>query len=98
MQLEDLAREYVRPVIKAAADILTDGEFLGRARCQIDIVRLNTALRILQQPRAAQVWVPTGADLALPATEDEIGAIALRAAYAYGRSAGLRAFDPPVGT
>jgi hypothetical protein len=32
------------------------------------------------------------------ATEDEIGAIALRAAYAYGRSAGLRAFDPPVGT
>jgi hypothetical protein len=98
VQLEDLAREYVRPVINAAADILTDGEFLGRARCQIDIVRLNTALRILQQPRAAQVWVPTGADLALPATEDEIGAIALRAAYAYGRSAGLRAFDPPVGT
>jgi hypothetical protein len=61
-------------------------------------VRLNTALRVLQQPRSGQGWVPTGADPALPATEDEIGAIALRAAYAYGRSAGLRAFDPPVGT
>lgn len=63
-----------------------------------EYIRLNSALRILQQPRTAQVWVPSGVDLALPATEHEIGAIALRAAYAYGRSAGLGAFDPPVGT
>jgi hypothetical protein len=99
VKLDELADSCIRPVIEAAAAVLTEGEFLGRARCHIDIVRLGAALKLWDQVQSSGAgWVPVAADLPLPATDDDIASIALRAAYAYGRSAGLRAYDPPVGS
>jgi hypothetical protein len=92
VHFEELARDYICPSIKAATELLTIGEFLGRARCQVDVIQLGEALLVEQQgDRAGPAWVPTLADIALPATEPELEAIALRAAYAYGRSIGLPA-------
>jgi hypothetical protein len=97
VKLDQLAGGYIRPVVKAAAAVLTEGEFLGRARCHIDLVRLGTALKLCDQVQSSGAgWVPVAADLSLPATEEDIALVALRAAYAYGRSAGLRAWDPPL--
>jgi hypothetical protein len=97
VKLDQLADGYIRPVVKAAAAVLTEGEFLGRARCHIDLVRLGTALKLWDQVQSSGAgWVPVATDLPLPATEEDIASVALRAAYAYGRSAGLRAWDPPL--
>jgi hypothetical protein len=97
VQLDQLAREYIVPVLRVTAGILEAGEFLGRARCQIDLLELGETMSIWDQHGDAPPWVPVGADLSLPAARDDIDAIALRATYAYGRSVGLHAWDPPVG-
>jgi hypothetical protein len=97
VRLDEFSRAYIRPVIEAAASVLTAGEFLGRARCHIDLVRVGLALILENQVQnSGGAWVPVDADLVLPASEPEIDAIALRAAYAYGRSAGLHAWDAPI--
>ncbi len=96
VRLDALARTHIRPVIEAAASILVAGEFLGRARCHIDLVRLGTALTLEDQVQTSgAAWVPVEADLALPILESEVDEVALLAAYAYGRSARLHAWDRP---
>jgi len=99
MQLNDIAQNYIRPAIKATTDLLTAGEFLGRARCQVDVVLLSLAVMVQQQGnQSGRAWVPTAADLTLPVTDAELDAVALRAAYAFGRSMGLPFWDPPIGS
>ncbi len=99
VKLDELADAYICPVIEAPSAVLTEGEFRGRARCHIDLVRVGAALKLWDQVQSSGAgWVPVASDLPLPATEGDISSIALRAAYAYGRSAGLRAYDPPVGS
>jgi schlafen family protein len=96
IQLDELARDLIVPTARAAADVLQAGEMLGRAWCQIDLVGLSTAMLIEgggnREPR---YWVPTGADLTLPVDDEQIDALALRAAYAFARGAGIPAWDPP---
>jgi hypothetical protein len=41
---------------------------------------------------------PTAADLTLSVTDAELDAVALRAAYAFGRSVSLPSWDPPIGS
>ncbi len=97
VRLDELATRYIGPVLKAAADVLIAGEFLGRARCQIDLIGVGMALLVEgQSSKKARSWVPTAADLALPADEAEVHSVALRAAYAFGRSAGVAAWDPSI--
>ncbi|MEA2250675.1 MAG: hypothetical protein QOG70_917, partial [Solirubrobacteraceae bacterium] len=80
----------------AAADVLQTGEILGRAWCQIDLVGLSRGLLIEggvnREPR---YWVATGGDLTLPVDDEQVEALALRAAYAFARGAGIPAWDPP---
>src|SRR6202035_4247662 len=73
LKLDELASRYIHPVIKAAADLLTRGEFLGRARCQVDLIGLNNVILLSdgqgQSPKGPE-WVPFAADLSLPATDE----------------------------
>lgn len=99
VKLDELASRYIQPVIKAASDLLTCAEFLGRARCQIDLIGLNNMMMMSEgqgQSPVGPAWIPTSADLSLPTTDAELEAISLRASYAYGRSAGIQAWDPPL--
>jgi Putative DNA-binding domain len=99
MQPDQIASEYICPVVRAVANLLTAAEFLGRSRCHIDLFYLWNAVRIEHQgERQPGGWVPTAADVALPAEEVDLEAVSLLAAYAYGRSAGLRFWDPPLGS
>ena len=40
MQLDQIAKEYITRVVRAVANLLTAAEFLGRARCHIDLFYL----------------------------------------------------------
>lgn len=95
IRLSSLAREFIRPVIAAAAGVLTEGEFLGRARCQIDLIGLPRTFLLEEggQDGTGRPWVPTAGDLVLPADDGQIESLALRSANAYGRSAGVPAWD-----
>jgi Putative DNA-binding domain len=98
ISLKQLADSLIRPAIEAALAMLAAGEFLGRCWCQVDLVGLPAALLLADEGnRSPGGWVPTGADLALPASDDQVQAVARQAAYAYARSAGLAAWDPPLG-
>jgi hypothetical protein len=98
MHLHEVADGLVKPVIAAAADVLRAGEVLGRCWCQIDLVRLPRALLLEQEGnRGASGWVPTSGDLTLPVEEEGLKASARKAVYAYARSAGIPAWDPPAG-
>lgn len=95
---DNLGASIIRPAIEAALGMLTAGEFLGRSWCQIDLVGLPAALLLEEEGnKSPAAWVPTGADLALPADNDQVHALARQAAYAYARSAGLPFWDRPVG-
>lgn len=100
LPVAELAAKVIQPTIAAAASVLTAGEFIGRTRCQIDLVGLADAMFIEHQrdQEAPAPWVPTTIDLTVPATIEELGVVALRAAYAYARSAGLPFWDmaPPA--
>lgn len=96
--LDELAGTLIRPAIDAALSMLAAGEFLGRSWCQIDLVGLPGALLLADEGNTSpSSWVPTGGDLALPGDDDHVLALARQAAYAYARSAGLPAWDEPVG-
>jgi hypothetical protein len=98
-ELIDIAQDCIRPAIKATTDLLTTGEFLGRSRCQVDVVLLSLAVLVQEQGnQSGRAWVPTAADLTLPVTDAELDSVALRAAYAFGRSMGLPFWDPPIGS
>jgi hypothetical protein len=98
VQTTDLGASIVRPAIEAALGMLAAGEFLGRCWCQIDLVGLPAALLLAEEGnKSPAAWVPTGADLALPADDEQVDALARQAAYAYARSAGLPFWDPPSG-
>jgi hypothetical protein len=95
LQLAQLV-ELLKPVISTAANLLTVGEFLGRSRCQIDLVDLSQAFLLHEAKEdGARRWVPLGAELPLPASENHIDAVARRAANALWRSAGGAAWDAP---
>jgi hypothetical protein len=87
----------VEPVIAAAVSLLRSAEVLGRCWCQIDLVGLPQVLLLEGQGnRKAAHWVPSGVDL-MPAEVDALQAMGRRAVYAYARSAGIPAWDPPIG-
>jgi Putative DNA-binding domain len=95
LSLETVATKIVAPPIRAAAKVLLDGGFIGRARCQIDIVGLGNVLLLDRQGDQHQpgVWAPTTLDITLPADDSDLSATASRAASAYARSARLKAWD-----
>jgi hypothetical protein len=94
LRLEELA-DLIEPPIAAAANLLYAGEFLGRARCQIDLVQIPRVFSLDQAGEKGRSWVPTSSDLPLPAEPAQIRAIAKRAANALWRSAGVGAWDAP---
>jgi hypothetical protein len=97
VQSDELATRYVLPALQSTTGLLKASHLLGRARCQIDLVGLPAAFMIEGQgDREAEQWVPVTTDIALPATDAELAAVAQRAAYAYARSAGIHAWDPPA--
>jgi hypothetical protein len=92
-----LARMMISPVVEAAMGILDDGEFVGRARCQIDLVGLSRAMLIEgQSDRGPKDHVPTSEDITL-AVENSADIVAQLAANALARSAGQPMWDPPPG-
>lgn len=96
MGLHEISEALVEPVIVSAASMLRDAEVLGRCWCQIDLVGLSRVLLVEGQGnREGAEWVPTGADLTLPAEASTVEAVGRRAVYAYARSAGVPAWDPP---
>src|SRR5207244_3330159 len=46
MTMETVSRTLLRPVIDAAAGVLSTGEFLGRALCHMDLVALQRAFML----------------------------------------------------
>lgn len=98
IRTEELGSSVIRPAIDAALGLLAAGEFVGRCWCQIDLVGLPGALLLDEEGNKSPAeWVPTGGDLALPADDEQVQAVARQAAYAYARSAGLPFWDRPVG-
>lgn len=95
VQLDAFSEQYVMPALRAAAHLLQAGHVLGRSRCQIDLVGMGAAVLLAGQPdHEAASWVPSTADIALPASDEALEAVALRATYAFARSAGIAAWDP----
>ena len=88
--------ELIEPLISAAAELLCAGEFLGRARCQIDLLQIPRVFFLEGAGEKGRQWVPTSSDLPLPAETAQIRAIAQRAANALWRSAGFGAWDSPA--
>jgi hypothetical protein len=94
IRLGDIAGDLIRPVVAAAVGILEAGEFLGRVRCQIDLLGLSSVFLIDQGGnRDGRPWVPSSGDLMLPVDAKEVRSAAMRAANAFGRSAGIAAWD-----
>ena len=95
MGLHEIAEALVEPVIVSAASMLRDAKVIGRCWCQIDLVGLSRVLLVEgQRNREGAEWVPTGADLTLPAEASTVEAVGRRAVFAYARSAGVPAWDP----
>lgn len=94
-QPDDMAAKLIAPVIAAAAGVLTAGEFLGRCRCQVDMVGMPSVVLLEGQGDhvRGEEWVPTTGDVTLPASDEELSQVARRAAYAYARSARLPFWD-----
>ena len=94
VRLDDLANELIAPTIKAAVSVLAEGEFLGRAHCQLDMLQLSKAFTPDEaRGRPARSWVPTGGEIAVPLDPGQRDGLARRAANAYGRSAGAPTWD-----
>lgn len=73
LEMHTVADALIRPPINAALSMLAAGEFLGRCWCQIDIVGLPAALLLADEGnRSPASWVPTGADLVLPADDRQL--------------------------
>jgi hypothetical protein len=97
IRLSTIANEFIQPVVKAAVSALITGEFLGRARCQIDLLQIPRVFLLDEGGQnEGRAWIPSGAELQLPADNSEINAVAQRAANTFGRSAGIRAWDSPA--
>ncbi|MGN6256810.1 MAG: AlbA family DNA-binding domain-containing protein [Solirubrobacterales bacterium] len=94
IRLDAFAERFIEPVVLAAAGVLERGEFLGRALCQIDLLRVSQALLLEGGGNAkAHAWVPVGGELVLPLDERQVTALSLRVANAVARSAGIPAWD-----
>ncbi len=96
LRLDELTNLIEKP-ISAAADLLREGEFLGRARCQIDLLQVPAVFFLDHAGEKGRHWVPTSSDLPLPATTEQVRAVARRAANALWRSAGVGAWDSQSG-
>jgi hypothetical protein len=94
LRLDALAGDFIEPVIAAASEVLVAGEFLGRIHCQVDLMRLPRALLLEEAGNQdGGSWVPSNADLMLPVDPAQTASIAQRVANAFGRSAGIPAWD-----
>ena len=97
MGVFELADAFVVPPVEAALQMLQEGEFLGRALCQIDFVALDRAVD-LEMPSANPArHVESMSDITLPADPDEIRTVARLGTTRLGRSAGLPTWDEPRG-
>lgn len=94
--VHDIAREIVQPLIGAAAEVLLRAEVLGRARCQIDLVGMHVPFRLHSSKNEVRRHVAIAADLALPLSAERAQQVAVLAASALARSAGVPAWDPPA--
>ncbi len=92
LQLDQLV-DLIEAPTAAAADLLCGAEFLGRARCQVDLLQIPRVFFLNQAGEKGRPWVPTSSDLPLPAESAQIRTMARRAANALWRSAGVGAWD-----
>jgi Putative DNA-binding domain len=93
LRLDQLV-DLVRLPILTAANLLCVGEFLGRTRCQIDLLGLSRVFLLENAgDNAGRHWMPTSGELSLPADAEQIDDLAQRAANAFWRSAGVAAWD-----
>lgn len=92
---QQVADDFILPTLRAASEVLREGEFVGRCRCQVDLIGVQEVLFVENQGdhNRGHPWVPLTADVTLPADEEELELVALRAAYAYARSASLHFWD-----
>jgi hypothetical protein len=97
VSMNELADRYITPVVQAAVSMLVAGEFLGRARCQIDLWGPAVTLALSETSQNGDDWTARAGDITLPSDPAQIQALARQASYAYVRSAGVLAWDPPVG-
>jgi len=96
--MHDISERLIEPVLAAAATMLGAAAIVGRCWCQIDLIGLARPLLLEGQGnRDAADWVPSSDELAMPADVDALQAAGRRAVYAYARSAGVPAWDPPAG-
>jgi len=86
----------IRLPMLAAASLLGTGEFLGRTRCQIDLIGLTRAFLLENAGEGGRLWMPTSGEISLPADDAQIDALAQRAANAFWRGAGVPAWDSPA--
>jgi Putative DNA-binding domain len=93
LRLDQLV-DLVRPPMLVATSLLEAGEFLGRTRCQIDLVGLSRVFLLENAgDDAGRLWMPTSGELSLPADAAQIEDLARRAANAFWRSAGVAVWD-----
>jgi Putative DNA-binding domain len=97
VNMNELADKFIVPVIQGALRMLVDGEFLGRARCQIDLWGLAVTVALSEGGQSPADWTSHTSDIAVPPDAAQIVAIARLASYAHVRSAGVRGWDPPIG-
>jgi hypothetical protein len=97
MGVAGLADAYVVPPIEAALQVLQQGEFLGRALCQVDFIALDKVVGLEYASAGAAYHVEVASDITLPADPDEIRSVARLGATGLGRSAGLHTWDEPRG-
>ena len=96
------ARYTVECLAKRLQEILTplcqwleDGEILGRCLTQTWFVRLSDTIKLERNgifQRRATASVPASDEITLPRAEDEVNAVAMRAASTYARACGLDAW------
>jgi hypothetical protein len=86
-----LANDVIGPSLRAAAAILEAGEFVGRCRCNIDLIGLPNALLLEGQGDRdhGAPWLPFETDVTLRMSKEDLALVACNVAYAYGRSARL---------
>jgi hypothetical protein len=94
----DALGDLIRSVVEVAASVLEAGEFLGRAHCQIDLQQIPSVFSLEGGAgRSGRFWVPTSSDLIVPAEREEVTMVVQRSANALARSAGIPAWDEPLG-
>jgi len=90
--LDRLRADTLEPLLRVLAEALAEAEAFGRSAWDV-FVLLPHEIRIPDEQRGAQRIVHMGAELTIPASDDEVAGLAHRLMREYARGAGLRAWE-----